>query len=89
MKKDQIPYRIILPHEEAPKAWYNVAADMKTLPGPPLNPVTKKPCSPDDLLQIFPAGVLEQEMQRVNQPLRFRQRQERRVHIRFVLQVGL
>lgn len=54
--------KIILPEEKLPKFWYNVQADMPNLPAPALNPVTKKPLTPEDLLPIFPIGVLEQEV---------------------------
>ncbi len=53
--------KIILPEEKLPKFWYNVQADMPNLPAPALNPVTKQPLTPEDLLPIFPPGVLEQE----------------------------
>lgn len=53
--------KIILPEEKLPKFWYNVQADMPNLPAPGLNPVTKQPLTPEDLLPIFPIGVLEQE----------------------------
>ena len=53
--------KIILPEEKLPKFWYNVQADMPNLPAPALNPVTKTFDS-EDLLPIFPIGVLEQEV---------------------------
>ena len=62
MKKSEIPYRMVLPQNEIPRQWYNIMADMKQLPPPPLSPVTKKPVTGDELLQIFPKGVIEQEM---------------------------
>ena len=34
--------RFILPEDEIPKYWYNIQADMKTKPMPPLNPKTKE-----------------------------------------------
>jgi tryptophan synthase beta chain len=61
MKKNEIPYKVILPQSEIPKQWYNIMADMKKLPPPPLSPITKQPVTPDELLQIFPMGILEQE----------------------------
>ncbi|MDR3552656.1 MAG: pyridoxal-phosphate dependent enzyme, partial [Clostridia bacterium] len=62
MKKNEIPYKVFLPQSELPNSWYNIMADMKQLPPPPLSPVTKKPVTPDELGQIFPMGVIEQEM---------------------------
>lgn len=61
MKKN-IPYRMILPESEIPRAWYNIAADMPHLPPPPLSPRTKQPATLDELRQIFPMGVIEQEI---------------------------
>ena len=53
--------RIVLDQSEIPTHWYNIVADLKTPPLPPLggdgNPVT-----PDKMLAIFPGPVLEQEM---------------------------
>ncbi len=54
--------KIILPEEKLPKFWYNVQADMPNRPAPGLNPVTKQPLSPNDLVPIFPMGVIEQEV---------------------------
>lgn len=62
MKKNEIPYRMLLPQDEIPKYWYNITADMKQLPPPPLSPATKKPVTPDELAAIFPRGIIEQEM---------------------------
>ncbi|MBK9020870.1 MAG: TrpB-like pyridoxal phosphate-dependent enzyme [Sulfuritalea sp.] len=53
--------RVVLDQSEIPTHWYNIVADLKTPPLPPLggdgNPVT-----PDKMLAIFPGPVLEQEM---------------------------
>lgn len=54
--------KIVLPEEKIPKFWYNVQADMPTLPKPYLNPVTKQPIGPADLMPIFPMGCIEQEV---------------------------
>lgn len=62
MKKDQIPYKTLLPESEIPKFWYNIAADLKNPPPPPLNPATRQPASAADLSCIFPKGIIEQEM---------------------------
>ena len=34
--------RFILPEDEIPKYWYNIQADMKTKPMPPLNPKNQR-----------------------------------------------
>ena len=54
--------RIVLDQSEIPTHWYNIVADLKTPPLPPLggdgNPVT-----PDKMLAIFPAPGRGQEIQ--------------------------
>jgi tryptophan synthase beta chain len=54
--------KIVLDENEMPKKWYNIQADLKTPLDPPLNPQTKKPIGPDDLKQIFPMGLIKQEV---------------------------
>lgn len=54
--------RISLDLSEIPKRWYNIAADLKEAPAPPLNPITKEPATKDDLGQIFPRSIIEQEL---------------------------
>ncbi|MCF7809207.1 MAG: TrpB-like pyridoxal phosphate-dependent enzyme [Candidatus Marinimicrobia bacterium] len=45
-----------------PKTWYNIAADLPTMPNPPLHPGTKQPLGPEDLAPLFPMALIEQEM---------------------------
>ena len=45
--------RFILPEDEIPRYWYNIQADMKNKPMPPLNPATHEPLKPEDLYPIF------------------------------------
>lgn len=47
---------------EMPQKWYNILADLKSPLPMPLNPATKQPVSPDDLLRIFPMDLIMQEM---------------------------
>jgi len=54
--------KILLEEHEIPRAWYNIMADMPTLPPPGLNPQTKEPLRPQDLEAIFPPALIEQEM---------------------------
>lgn len=54
--------KVLLSEKEMPNQWYNIMADMPTLPPPPLNPQTKKTISPDDLSSIFPMALIEQEV---------------------------
>jgi tryptophan synthase beta chain len=54
--------KILLPERDMPTHWYNVAADFKNPPAPPLRPDTKQPPAPEDMAPIFPMGLLQQEM---------------------------
>lgn len=56
--------KILLDEKELPTRWYNIAADMPHPVQPPLNPATREPIFPDDLLPIFPRGLIEQEVSR-------------------------
>lgn len=56
--------KILLDEKELPTCWYNIAADMPHPVQPPLNPATREPIHPDDLLPIFPRGLIEQEVSR-------------------------
>ena len=54
--------KILLPESEIPTHWYNIAADLPAPPQPVLHPGTLKPVTPQDMLPLFPPGLLEQEM---------------------------
>jgi len=54
--------KIFLTEDDMPKSWYNIAADLKSPPAPPLHPVTQQPLGPEDLAPLFPRAVIEQEM---------------------------
>lgn len=54
--------KIVLPDKDIPTKWYNIMADMPTLPKPPLHPATKQPVGPQDLSAIFPMALIEQEV---------------------------
>ena len=56
-----IPLRINLEPEEIPTHWYNVAADLKNPPAPPLAP-DGSVVTPEQMNAIFPMPILEQEM---------------------------
>jgi tryptophan synthase beta chain len=47
-----------------PTAFYNIKADLPSLPKPPLHPGSGKPITPADLQAIFPSGFIEQEGRR-------------------------
>lgn len=44
-----------------PRSFYNLKADLPSLPKAPLHPGTKKPISPRDLEPVFPKGFIAQE----------------------------
>jgi len=54
--------KIILSESEMPTQWYNVLPDIPNGIAPPLDPETKQPMGPEKLAQVFPIGLLEQEM---------------------------
>jgi tryptophan synthase beta chain len=54
--------RYLLEESALPKQWYNVAADLPSMPPPPLHPGTGQPVGPDDLSPIFPMGLIMQEV---------------------------
>lgn len=54
--------KILFSEKDIPKKWYNVLPDLPEELPPPINPATGKPVTPEDLLPIFPRGLIEQEM---------------------------
>ena len=44
-----------------PTNFYNLKADLPEQPKPALHPGTKKPITPEDLLPLFPAGLIQHE----------------------------
>ena len=54
--------KILLSENEIPKQWYNVVADMKNKPLPPLHPKTKQPMKPEDLEVVFAKELVKQEL---------------------------
>ena len=57
--------RFFLSEDDIPKYWYNIQADMKNKPLPPLNPATKEALKPEDLFPIFAHELARQAL---NQP---------------------
>jgi len=53
--------KIYLNPSDMPTQWYNVLADLPQI-APPISPMTGKPATPEEMLAIFPAPILEQEM---------------------------
>jgi len=56
--------KFLLSEDQIPTHWYNVIPDLPGPMAPVLHPGTKKPVTPDDLLPLFPMGLIEQEVSR-------------------------
>src|SRR5690606_23832274 len=54
--------KILLSENDIPRSWYNIVADMKNKPLPPLHPGTKKPLEVSDLEPIFATELARQEL---------------------------
>ncbi|QFQ13044.1 TrpB-like pyridoxal phosphate-dependent enzyme [Pseudoprevotella muciniphila] len=59
--------KFILQENEIPTQWYNIQADMKNKPLPPLNPATKEPLKAEDLYPIFAQECCSQELDQEHQ----------------------
>ena len=57
-----IPYKIYLPEEKAPKSWHNLRAKMKQKPDPILHPGTLEACTKEDLEAVFCKEPVKQEL---------------------------
>jgi tryptophan synthase beta chain len=57
---DTVKY--VLDESRLPTRWYNLAADLPSLPPPPLHPGTRQPIGPDDLAPLFPMALIGQEV---------------------------
>jgi len=51
-----------LSEADLPTHWYNIAADLKQPPPPPLHPGTHQPIGPADLAPLFPMELIKQEV---------------------------
>jgi tryptophan synthase beta chain len=51
-----------LAEDRIPRAWYNIAADLRNPPPPPLHPGTLQPIGPADLAPLFPMALIQQEV---------------------------
>jgi tryptophan synthase beta chain len=54
--------KYVLDESRLPTHWYNLAADLPSLPPPPLHPGTRQPIGPDDLAPLFPMALIGQEV---------------------------
>ena len=59
---EKIPYKMYLSEEEMPKTWLNLKAFMRNGHPPFLNPATGKPCTAEELEQVFCKECVEQEL---------------------------
>ena len=57
---DTVKY--VLDESRLPTHWYNLAADLPSLPPPPLHPGTRQPIGPGDLAPLFPLALIGQEV---------------------------
>ena len=56
--------KFILDEDRIPRAYYNIAVDLKQPPPPPLNPGTGQPIGPQDLAPLFPMELIKQVVSR-------------------------
>ena len=54
--------KFLLDEDRIPRAWYNIAADLRTPLPPPLHPGTGQPIGPADLAPLFPMALILQEV---------------------------
>ena len=54
--------KFILSEKDIPTHWYNIVADMKEKPRPPLHPGTGEPIGPEMLEPLFPPELIGQEV---------------------------
>jgi tryptophan synthase beta chain len=61
-RADNRTTKFLLPEDQIPKAWYNIAADLPIPPAPVLHPGTGQPIGPADLAPLFPMALIGQEV---------------------------
>ena len=54
--------KYLLNESDLPTHWYNIAADLKSPPPPPLHPGTHEPIGPEALAPLFPMELIKQEV---------------------------
>src|SRR4051794_25667397 len=57
-EKPQMQTKIILDEKNIPTHWYNIIPDMPGPRAPFINPRTRQPVPPDDLLPFFPLEII-------------------------------
>ncbi|MDR0659032.1 MAG: TrpB-like pyridoxal phosphate-dependent enzyme [Mediterranea sp.] len=58
--------RFMLPEDGIPRYWYNIQAEMKNKPLPPLHPGTRQPLKAEDLFPVFAEELSRQELDQEN-----------------------
>jgi tryptophan synthase beta chain len=56
------PTRFLLDEKALPESWYNIVPDLPFELAPPLNPATQEPVGPEAFEEIFPEGIIRQEV---------------------------
>jgi tryptophan synthase beta chain len=56
------PTKFLLDEKALPESWYNIVPDLPFELAPPLNPATQEPVGPEAFEEIFPAGIIHQEV---------------------------
>ncbi len=56
------PTKFLLDERSLPESWYNVVPDLPFGLALPLNPATREPVGPEVFAEIFPEGIIRQEM---------------------------
>jgi tryptophan synthase beta chain len=56
------PTKFLLDEKALPEGWYNIVPDLPFDLAPPLNPATQEPVGPEAFEEIFPEGIIRQEV---------------------------
>ena len=56
------PTKFLLDEKGLPESWYNIVPDLPFELAPPLNPATQEPVGPEAFEEIFPEGIIREEV---------------------------
>src|SRR5918992_6297408 len=56
------PTKFLLDEKALPEGWYTIVPDLPCELAPPLNPATQKPVGSEAFEEIFPEGIIRQEV---------------------------
>ena len=56
------PTKFLLDEKALPESWYNIVPHLPFELAPPLNPATQEPVGPEAFEEIFPEGIIRQEV---------------------------